>query len=794
VTTNFWIDGNYTGATTTGSIQYPFKTLTAAATFISASSSITSAVLNMTPILSNGAYTEQTLSMPNIPLIIHGNGATIIMLNGGNLGGGTLTLSNDLNFYDAVIFGNVVESDSSQTNPHTFTDAFIAGNLTAQGVFTYNDGATVDQNKILFPFLSNSASSTITMLPNSLTNFTGDDLQTVIVNTGTINLDDDNLAVATSTAYALTSTSTGSTVDIVGLSLENFGTGGGIDILNGASTTPNVVSNMGIIMGGNSASTNGIYCGNASCVLKNYTITTLTGNQLYATASTSALIAGKDSAENVDGSSLFGAQGGTTTVADYFLASSTVQFSSLTGSTQCLHVSTTGLLSGTGSDCGSGTVTSVAMTVPTGLSVSGSPITTSGTLGLTLTSGYNIPLTASTTQWASAYASTTALSGTSPIVYTGSTGVISCPTCQTGSPTNFFTNSGATTTLTTGSILTALTGTFGTINATSTTGTSTFSNAATFGGNVGIGTTSPGAILTVAGNTSVANILSVTGGTGISGVQGQNISLATGNGLGSISAFGGDFTVSTGAGVTGSGSGRGGNMAFTLGNGGSNSGPVTAGAGGSFSLIAGNGGNSSSVAPPGAGGAITFTSGNAGTVSSGNGANGGNIIFMPGTGSGTGVSGNVGIGTTTPLYGLTIATDTDIDNGLFHASTTASVITINTLQEGAPVFQTDSGVVTALDEPVDTSATVGTLESYSFNSGGTPVMTVYGLSSGAGATTNLGVGIGTTTPASPLDVNGNVTIEKANGIIMRDTVTGSCYIIKVTSGVLVPTASTTAAC
>jgi hypothetical protein len=38
-----------------------------------------------------------------------------------------------------------------------------------------------------------------------------------------------------------------------------------------------------------------------------------------------------------------------------------------------------------------GTVTSVAMTVPTGLSVSGSPITTSGTLAVTLTAGYMIP-------------------------------------------------------------------------------------------------------------------------------------------------------------------------------------------------------------------------------------------------------------------------------------------------------------------------------------------------------------------------------------------------------------------
>lgn len=41
---------------------------------------------------------------------------------------------------------------------------------------------------------------------------------------------------------------------------------------------------------------------------------------------------------------------------------------------------------------GSGSVTSVAMTVPTGLSVSGTPITSSGTLAVSLASGYVIPL------------------------------------------------------------------------------------------------------------------------------------------------------------------------------------------------------------------------------------------------------------------------------------------------------------------------------------------------------------------------------------------------------------------
>jgi len=40
----------------------------------------------------------------------------------------------------------------------------------------------------------------------------------------------------------------------------------------------------------------------------------------------------------------------------------------------------------------SGTVTSVAATVPTGLTVTGSPITTSGTLAFSLTAGYTIPL------------------------------------------------------------------------------------------------------------------------------------------------------------------------------------------------------------------------------------------------------------------------------------------------------------------------------------------------------------------------------------------------------------------
>lgn len=50
-----------------------------------------------------------------------------------------------------------------------------------------------------------------------------------------------------------------------------------------------------------------------------------------------------------------------------------------------------------------GTVTSVGLSVPTGLSVSNSPITSSGTIAVTFASGYSIPLTADTNKGVTAY-------------------------------------------------------------------------------------------------------------------------------------------------------------------------------------------------------------------------------------------------------------------------------------------------------------------------------------------------------------------------------------------------------
>ena len=52
---------------------------------------------------------------------------------------------------------------------------------------------------------------------------------------------------------------------------------------------------------------------------------------------------------------------------------------------------------------GSGTVTSVGVSVPTGLSVTNTPITSSGTIAISYASGYAIPTTTKQTEWDTAY-------------------------------------------------------------------------------------------------------------------------------------------------------------------------------------------------------------------------------------------------------------------------------------------------------------------------------------------------------------------------------------------------------
>ena len=83
---------------------------------------------------------------------------------------------------------------------------------------------------------------------------------------------------------------------------------------------------------------------------------------------------------------------------DYYLDTATADVYAKSGGTYSIVANIKGL-----DGIGAGTVTSVGLTAPTGLTVSGSPVTSSGTLALSLTSGYSIPTTTKQGQWDTAY-------------------------------------------------------------------------------------------------------------------------------------------------------------------------------------------------------------------------------------------------------------------------------------------------------------------------------------------------------------------------------------------------------
>lgn len=263
-TTYEWVDSNRTDSyTPDGSIFRPYKSIGSAIQTFPATYEIVA-----------GTYIEGALNF-TATSTVEGNQAAIFAFSGTPFASppATITFSagviaDNMN----ILTGNVVMSDPAISDPGTFQNSLINGNLSVAGLIIVNGGEL--------------EGGEIYAKPNSLTNFASTDILDVIGNAGTMNLNDVNVQPPTAAnRYAIVATTTGAVFQMSGVSLENTAAnGGGIFCADGATIIPNSLSSIAMTLGTTTGS-GAINCGTAATSLGVYSAFSTGGIRLYGSVS-----------------------------------------------------------------------------------------------------------------------------------------------------------------------------------------------------------------------------------------------------------------------------------------------------------------------------------------------------------------------------------------------------------------------------------------------------------------------------------------------------------------------------
>lgn len=251
-TYTLWIDGNRSDAyVANGSILNPYKTFSAA---LAAVSGIPSYALFISP----ATYVEGApLSFPSGTFQLIGNEAVLVVPSG-------VSFNGPHDIYDLTISGNVVENDTSTTNVHQFNNGVITGNFTANGLTTFS-GMTLPTRGTV---LTVATGSNFTAVNNYFAN-------SFVVSAGMANLD--GIGIFASTTNAAIKVNAGGQLTMNGGTVFNYG-GPGIDVsASGATSTPNEISNVSVVVLATST-TSTVYCGTSQCLLSDLaTLSDLSG-------------------------------------------------------------------------------------------------------------------------------------------------------------------------------------------------------------------------------------------------------------------------------------------------------------------------------------------------------------------------------------------------------------------------------------------------------------------------------------------------------------------------------------